>query len=240
MEATKGKLYLVPTVLSEEAEFTIPAYVIDIVKNISIYAVENIRTTRRYLRKIGFDKNFDTQVHFTEILKNTKTDYKPLLDKLIKGENAGLISEAGCVGIADPGMELIAMAHKLDIEVVPLVGPSSILLALIGSGLNGQGFTFHGYLPIEKSDKIKKLNEMQNLAHKSKFTQIFMETPFRNNAMLEDIISHCDGNLMLTIATDLTGKQQSIKTKKLSDWKKATPDIHKIPTVFCINYIEAK
>jgi 16S rRNA (cytidine1402-2'-O)-methyltransferase len=151
-----------------------------------------------------------------------------------------LLSEAGCAGVADPGMELIAFAHKHEIEVIPMVGPSSILLALIGSGLNGQGFTFHGYLPIEKNEKIKKLNEMQNNAHKTTFTQIFMETPFRNNAMLQDIVVNCDGNMMLTIATDLTGKAQSIKTKKLSDWKKDLPDIHKIPTVFCINYTEAK
>lgn len=233
---SNSKIYLVPTVLSEDTEFVIPAYVVDIVSNLDCFVVEDLRTARRYLRKINYKKDFDKEVHFTEIAKNAKTDFKPISDKMLQGKSVGVLSEAGCAGIADPGSDFISLAHKLGVEVHPLVGPSSILLALIASGMSGQHFTFHGYLPIEKGDKIKKLNELQNNAHKTGYTQIFMETPYRNNALILDILENCDSNLNLCIATDITGKAESIRTKKLKEWKSSKPDIHKVPTVFCLNY----
>jgi 16S rRNA (cytidine1402-2'-O)-methyltransferase len=198
--------------------------------------VEKIRSARRYLRAIGYKKDFDAEVMFLEIEKNQKTNFKPIIDKIIKGKSVGVLSEAGCPGIADPGTDFVNIAHRHDIEVIPLSGPSSFLMAIMASGLNGQGFCFHGYMPIEKNEKLKKLQEIQSLAFKTKQTQVFMETPYRNNALVQDICSSCDSKLSLTIAKNITDPEMSIKTKTLQEWKKGIPDLHKIPAVFCLNY----
>lgn len=236
MEIRK-KLYLIPTVLSENSEHTIPEYVKTRISHIRYYIVENARTARRYLRKIGFTADFDKEVHFLDLAEqSSSSQIKLFLKALPEGESIGVISEAGCPSIADPGAEVVKIAHSNDFEVIPMVGPSSILLALISSGLNGQGFSFHGYLPIEKSDKIKKIKELEANAQKTGFTQIFMETPYRNNALIKDIIDHCKGDLLFSIAADLTGPHQYIKTQRIEHWKKEIPDLHKIPAVFCINF----
>jgi 16S rRNA (cytidine1402-2'-O)-methyltransferase len=234
---TRKQLYLIPTVLSEAATYSIPEYVKDQVKPLRFFVVEQARTARRYLRKIGFTADFDKEVKFLDLSENnSSSQIKSFLRSLPEGGAVGLISEAGCPSIADPGAEIVKIAHASDFEVVPMIGPSSILLALISSGMNGQGFTFHGYLPIEKSEKIKKIKELESMALKSGYTQIFMETPYRNNALIKDIIDHCKEDMIFSIAADLTGQKQFIKSQRIAHWKKETPDLHKIPAVYCMNF----
>jgi 16S rRNA (cytidine1402-2'-O)-methyltransferase len=153
---------------------------------------------------------------------------------LLAGRDVGLMSEAGCPGIADPGAEIVAFAHQKGIKVVPLVGPSSILLALMASGFNGQSFTFHGYLPIDKVQRSQKIKELENLSEKNKQTQLFIETPFRNNPMLEEILKTCHPNTRLCIACNLTGEDEMVQTKSIADWKKQVPDLHKKPVIFLL------
>jgi 16S rRNA (cytidine1402-2'-O)-methyltransferase len=150
------------------------------------------------------------------------------------GNDVGLMSEAGCPGIADPGAEIVEKAHRMGIKVVPLVGPSSILLALIASGFNGQSFTFHGYLPIDKVDRAKKIRELENLSIKNEQTQLFIETPFRNNPMLEEILKTCNPKTRLCIACDITAETEFIQTKTIAEWQKKVPELHKRPTIFLI------
>lgn len=228
-----GTLYLVPTILSEEALHVIPQYVFDITNKLTVFFVENEKTARRYLRKSGFTASFET----TPILPlNEHTDTATVstyVEYLKQGTDCALMSEAGVPAVADPGSVLVRFCHQNNIRVVPLVGPSSILLALMGSGLNGQQFHFHGYIPVKQPQRKQYIQHMEAETKKG-VTQIFIETPYRNNAILQDIISACNGDVLLCIAYDLTGTKESIRTQPISYWKKHMPALEKIPAIFLL------
>jgi 16S rRNA (cytidine1402-2'-O)-methyltransferase len=231
------QLYLIPTVLSEETEHVIPEYVKALVSELHYFIAENAKTARRYLRRIGFTKNFDQEVKILDLSeRQSNTAIKQFLNQVPEGQSVGVLSEAGCPGIADPGADIVRLGHALGWQVIPLVGPSSILMTLISSGMNGQVFTFHGYLPIEKTERIKKIKDIVSVATKTGYTQLFMETPYRNNGLLQDLLEQCPGEMYLCIASDLTGAQQMVQTKTIQEWKKNTPSLHKIPTVFSLNF----
>ena len=230
----EGKLYLIPSFLGEDNKAIIPDQVKEVVGMLDEFIVENAKTARRYLRAIGFTKNFDTEVVINEIDKHGENQVPKLMAGISKGKNIGIISEAGNPCIADPGHEIVRYAHSRNIQVVPLVGPSSILLALIASGMNGQQFTFHGYLPIQSADRMKKIRQLEEIARRHNITQIFMETPFRNDSLLKDALQVLDSDTKLCVACDLTLPSEFISTKKVSDWKKTLPDLHKRYSIFLL------
>lgn len=226
-----GKLYLIPSFLGEDNPGLIPDATKEAIYSLDHFIVENAKTARRYLRAIGYKKNFDTEVVIHELDKHAdRINAQALLALVVKGRNGGIISEAGCPGIADPGKELVEYAHKQSLEVIPLVGPSSILLALMASGMSGQNFTFHGYLPIQQPNRNKKIKQLENLGSNNA-AQMFMETPFRNQKMFEDIMASCGDDTPLCIACDISLPTQFIKTMKVKAWKKQVPELHKR---FCI------
>jgi 16S rRNA (cytidine1402-2'-O)-methyltransferase len=231
----KGILYLIPNTLGEIAvELAIPGNVKNIVNSINDYIVEDEKTARRHLKKLGITKSLSEIVLYT---LNEHTDINNIhsyLDPLIEGRNMGIISDAGCPAIADPGAAIVAIAHQKSIKVVPLVGPSSILLALIASGFNGQSFQFQGYLPKERNDRIKKIKELEKTAQQKNQTQLFIEAPYRNQHLFEDIIANCGNTTKLCIACDITLPTELIKTKTIGEWKRQIPDINKRPCVFLI------
>ena len=230
----KGVLFLIPVPIAEDdfSDFVYPLLE-KIVNSLDEFIVEDLKTARRSLRKIGFKGEFD---NMTFHILNEHTDLKGIekfLTTAEKGKNIGLMSEAGMPCIADPGSEIVKLAHKKNIKVVPLYGQSSIFLALASSGLNGQNFFFHGYLPKEQNNRKKKLKELER--NISIQTQIFIETPYRNNHLLEDILSTCTSETLLCVASDISGKSELIITKSISDWKKGEiPDLNKLPTVFLL------
>ncbi len=226
------RIYLIPTVLAEEtASQVLPPQVIEMIQKLDTFMVENVRTTRRFISSLKLGKVID-DLKFYDLTKDTpKADILKYF-KEIKAEEAGIISEAGCPGIADPGAEAVKIAHEQGIEVIPLVGPSSILLALMASGFSGQSFVFHGYLPIEKQERIKAIRQMEADAAKKHQTQLFMETPYRNPALLEDLLQNAKGNTKLSIAADITAPNQLLRTLTINDWKKQKPDINKKPAIF--------
>ncbi|MEZ5053480.1 MAG: SAM-dependent methyltransferase [Chitinophagales bacterium] len=229
----QGKLFLIPMVLAEQALATIPVCVKDTIVNTDIYIVENIKTARRFIKSIYKEKNIDTCV-FVELNKHENYRFDDtILTEIFNGKNIGLMSEAGTPCIADPGNKVVEIAHEMNIQVVPLVGPNSILLALMASGFNGQQFSFNGYLPIDATERKNKIQQMEILARKG-HTQIFMDTPYRNKKLLEEIIACCKYDSMLCIACNLTATDEFIKTLPLADWKKRLPDIHKKPTIFVL------
>ncbi|MBK9556164.1 MAG: SAM-dependent methyltransferase [Bacteroidetes bacterium] len=219
--------------MSEEALHVIPQYVFDITNKLTVFFVENEKTARRYLRKSGFTASFET----TPILPlNEHTDTATVstyVEYLKQGTDCALMSEAGVPAVADPGSVLVRFCHQNNIRVVPLVGPSSILLALMGSGLNGQQFHFHGYIPVKQPQRKQYIQHMEAETKKG-VTQIFIETPYRNNAILQDIISACNSDVLLCIAYDLTGTKESIRTQPISYWKKHLPALEKIPAIFLL------
>jgi len=230
----KGKLYLIPTTLGEsELEQVIPNYVLNIINEINIYIVENVRTARRYLRKAGIKSSIDDLI-FHVLDKRTEVHQLASFLKEINNQNIGLISEAGCPGVADPGADVVAIAHQKDIEVVPMVGPSSILLSLMGSGFNGQNFAFVGYIPVKKEERVKAIQKLEKRSAIEKQTQIFIETPYRNMQILEELIAACHQNTKLCIACDLTLETEFLKTKTLAAWKNDKPNLHKRPTIFLL------
>jgi 16S rRNA (cytidine1402-2'-O)-methyltransferase len=233
VEQTHGKLYLIPSFLGDDNKTIIPDQVKLIVSEISEFIVENAKTARRYLRAIGFTKNFDTEVIIHELDKHGSNSASQMLASIYKGKNVGIISEAGNPCIADPGYEIVSFAHSRNIKVVPLVGPSSILLALVASGMSGQQFTFHGYLPIQSIDRVKKIKSLEDLSRKG-HTQIFMETPFRNDSLLKDALQHLNPDTKLCVACDLTLPTEYIATKKVTDWRKQVPQLHKRFCIFLI------
>lgn len=229
-----GKLYLLPNLLGETTvERVIPGDVIDVIKHIRIFATENIKNTRRYLKKIDKAINID-ELTFLDL--NEHSDIKDIETYIpyLKDNDMGIISEAGCPGIADPGAELVALAHRHNYQVVPLVGPSSILLALIASGCNGQNFSFNGYLPVNRSERVKALKNYEKQSAAENRTQIFIETPYRNLQLLEDIVSSLSPLTRLTIACDITTENEYIKTMQVKEWKHEKPDINKRPTIFIL------
>jgi 16S rRNA (cytidine1402-2'-O)-methyltransferase len=230
-----GKLYLLPTPLSEDAIFeSIPLYNKTIVDSLRIFVVEEIRTARRFLRKISPDFPIDDcQFYILNEHTSQSMDFNIVLQHLIEGENVGVISEAGLPCIADPGSELVALAQQKDITIVPLVGPSSITLALMASGLCGQNFAFHGYLPTDKTELSHKIRRSEQTSSSQQQTQLFIETPYRNNQLFEMLLKECKSSTYLCVACNINGKDEYIKTKTIAQWKKTSPpSLHKKPSVF--------
>lgn len=229
----QGTLYLIPIEISDNtADKLITSQLRQTLSEITIFLAENIRTARRFLSSLKIYPSMDA-LQFTVLDKNTTAaNLKEMFAPVYAGRNLGIISEAGCPGIADPGALAVQYAHAHDIRVIPLVGPSSILLALMASGLNGQKFAFHGYLPIDKSSASDAIHEFEKESRKKNQTQIFIETPYRNNAVFDLFIKNLDPSTLLTVAIDITGPQESIHTKKISAWKQHSPSIPKTPAVF--------
>jgi len=235
----KSKVYLIPSLLDDEAIETIPPYIIDAVKDCQIFFVENERTTRRYLKKIWREIAIDDYQWC--VMGDREYEETVFKSMIREGKNIGIISEAGCPGVADPGQGLIAIAQDLNADVKPLVGPDSIILALMASGMNGQHFKFAGYLPIDEHDRAKAIKELETESQKIGCTQIFIETPYRNNRLIETLLKKCKPTTKLCIAVDLTGKNEWIKTKTIAEWskgllseKKEKVDIHKRPAIFLL------
>lgn len=231
----KGILYLIPTVISSGTEAKVlPPELRDLCNRLTHYLAENIRTARRCLSAMKIDRTIE-EIEFKELSKKTQSsEIASLMAPIFKGESIGIMSEAGCPGIADPGAQAVEYAHQNGIQVVPFVGPSSIFLALMASGFSGQSFAFSGYLPIDKAEKIQGIRNLEHLAIKLKQTQIFMETPYRNNQLLEDLIKTCSPDLKLCIARDITGSKEMIITDTMRNWKKKKTDLHKQPCIFLI------
>jgi 16S rRNA (cytidine1402-2'-O)-methyltransferase len=229
----KGIVYLIPSLLDKDGLDAIPLYIADVVKNCNVFFVENERTARRYLKQIWREIVIDEYEWFV-IHKAEEEVQNIFKQKLEQGKNIGIISEAGCPGVADPGQILIAAAQEMNVQVKPLVGPSSILLALMASGMNGQQFQFLGYLPIDNVERIKAIKELEADSQKKKCTQLFIETPYRNSQLIETLLKTCKPSTRLCIAVDLTGKEEWIKTKTIADWKKDNITIHKRPAIFLL------
>ncbi|MEI7628878.1 MAG: SAM-dependent methyltransferase [Bacteroidota bacterium] len=229
-----GKVYLIPTVLFEESLETIPTYILDAIKDCQIFFVENEKTTRRFFKKLWKEMVIDDYKWFA-IHKAEEIVKQEFLQHLKAGKNIGIVSEAGCPGVADPGQHLVAAAQQAGIQIKPLVGPSSILLALMASGMNGQCFQFHGYLPIDSLDRKNKIKELENDSIKRNCTQIFIETPYRNNSLIKDILAQCKETSLLCMAVDITGPTESIQTKTVHQWNQQIPDIHKRLAIFLLH-----
>jgi 16S rRNA (cytidine1402-2'-O)-methyltransferase len=229
-------VYLIPTLLQEEGTDAIPPYLIHAIKECQVFFVENERTTRRYFKRLWKEMVIDDYEWYT--MSDGAPDTFGVSDtfkkKLKENKTIGIISEAGCPGVADPGQSLVGIAQQMNVEVKPLVGPNSILLALMASGMNGQQFQFHGYLPIDNQQRIKAIKELETGSAKKKCTQIFIETPYRNNQLIEALLKNCDPSTKLCIAVDLTGNKEWIKTKSIADWQKEKTDIHKRPAIFLL------
>lgn len=230
-----ASLYLIPTTLGEsETAHVIPSDVSAMVKNISYFIVENIRTARRYLRKMDSHLNID-ELHFFELNQHTdSTIIEQYLNPILAGFDVGIISEAGCPGIADPGAEVVKYAHLKQIRVIPLVGPSSILLSLMASGMNGQNFAFIGYIPVKSPERIKAIKEIERRSSHEKQTQIFIEAPYRNTQLINDLINTLNDQTHLCIACDLTLDTEYIITQTVLQWKKGVPDLNKRPAIFLV------
>ncbi len=231
-----GSLFLIPTPLGEEGAFEriFPSYNSEIVNSIDVFIAEDAKSVRKFLKQTGFKKAFD-EITIHLLNEHSKDlDTRNYLDAALKGNNIGLLSDAGCPGIADPGASVVKMAHEKNIQVIPLIGPSSILLALISSGMNGQNFAFNGYLERENYLLVKQLRELEKRAQQQNQTQLFIETPYRNIKMLETILQTCGNETRLCIACEVTLPTEFIKSKTISAWKKNLPDINKRPAVFVL------
>lgn len=229
-----GTLYLIPVPLAEEAAHkTYTPYLVDTINQIDTYIVENSKTARRFLKEAGL-KTAQKDLIVHDYGKHNRTDLGQFFVELAAGKDVGLMSEAGCPGIADPGADIVAEAHKRGLKVVPLVGPSSILLALMASGFNGQSFAFWGYLPIDKEQRTKRIKDLDLSASRYKQTQIFIETPFRNNQLFEEVLKSCKPNTQICVASNLTGEDEYIKTQSVYNWRKEEIDLHKKPTIFLL------
>jgi 16S rRNA (cytidine1402-2'-O)-methyltransferase len=225
-------VYLIPSLLNDDAIETIPPYIIDAVKDCQVFFVENERSARRFLKKISRELVIDSYEWF--VMSDDSRMSDTFRQRVKEGKHIGIISEAGCPGVADPGQDLVFIAHEMHVQVKPLVGPNSILLALMASGMNGQQFQFMGYLPIKEHDRIKAIRGMESESQKKHCTQIFIETPYRNNQLFETIIKTCNPVTKFCIAVDITGKSEWIKTKTIANWKKEKIDLHKRPAIFLL------
>lgn len=226
-------VYLIPCVLAENAAETIPPYVIETVKKCNVIFAENERTARRYLKLMDSSIVIDDYEWFG-IHKAEAEQVQDFIRKIKENKNIAIISEAGCPGVADPGQILVAAAQRMNCPVKPLVGPSSILLALMASGMNGQQFEFAGYLPIDNGERIKKIKELEISSKKNNSTKIFIETPFRNNQLTEAILKTCDNTTLLCIAVNITAADESVKTMIVGEWKNKKPELHKQPAIFLL------
>lgn len=225
-------VYLIPSLLAEEGLNAIPSYITETIKNCQVFFVENERTTRRYFKQLWKEMIIDDYEWHT--ISDTPQLSATFRQKLQENKIIGIISEAGCPGVADPGQALISIAQQTNAVIKPLVGPNAILLALMASGMNGQQFKFYGYLPIDNQQRIKVIKELEAESAKKDCTQIFIETPYRNNQLIEALLKNCSTVTKLCIAVDITGKNESIKTKTVIDWQKNVPDIHKRPAIFLL------
>ena len=230
-----GKLYLIPTPLGENALQTIPPYVVDLIHQIEYIVGERAKTARHFIKATGTPRPMPTY-HVSELNDRTpQSDLGEMLQPIFEGKDVGIMSEAGCPGVADPGAKLIALAHRKGVEVIPLVGPSSILLALMASGMNGQNFRFLGYLPAKVDKLAESLKKIELRAKKENQTQLFIEAPYRNRQIVEQALKTLSSETLFCIAMDLTLETEFISTKKIKEWKKAgTPELHKRPAIFLI------
>ncbi|GAB3974101.1 SAM-dependent methyltransferase [Spirosoma terrae] len=229
-------LYLIPTLLADDtADRVLPATIRDTIAQTDAFFVENVRTARRFITGLKTGRIID-ETTFFDLTKDTPPaeTRKQIQELTERKRNAGVLSEAGCPGVADPGSVIVGMAHSLGWRVEPLVGPSSILLALMASGMSGQSFVFHGYLPIEKQDRVRTLRHLEKEAQQKQQTQIFMETPYRNDALFADILASCQTETRLCVACNLTAPDAFVRTRSVREWKTQVPDLRKKPTVFLL------
>lgn len=229
-------LYLLPVTLGDTAiDKVLPAYNAGIIREIKHFIVEDVRSARRFLKKVDREIDIDT-LSFYPLNKHTSSeDISGYLNPLAEGHSMGVISEAGCPAVADPGADVVAIAQRRNLKVVPLVGPSSIILSVMASGFNGQSFAFHGYLPIEPNERSKRLKELEGRIYSEHQTQLFIETPYRNHKMLDDILKACRPQTKLCIAANITCEGEYIKTRTVKEWKGiALPDLSKIPCIFLL------
>ncbi len=226
-------VYLVPSVLDEAATHTIPNYIIDAIKDCKVIFAENERTARRFLKSICKEIVIDDYEWFA-IHKAEEEQKNNFRQKIKEGKNIAIISEAGCPGVADPGQALIEAAQQMNAIVKPLVGPSSILLALMASGMNGQHFEFVGYLPIDNNERIRAIKELELASQKKNITQIFIETPYRNDQLIETILKTCKPSTKFCIASELTGPYELVKTKTIAEWQQQKTGFHKKPVIFLL------
>ncbi len=231
-----GKLYLIPTTLGEiKPEDVLPQTIKRSIDFIDNYIVENEKTARRFIKSIHPEKK-QSELKLSLLNKRTEeSDYSKMMQPLFNGLNIGLMSEAGCPGVADPGAVIVKLAHEKGIQVIPLVGPSSILLALMASGMNGQSFAFNGYLPIESGEKKNAIKKFERISQEENQSQLFIETPYRNNKLLETLTQTLHPNTQLCVACDITLPTEFIKTKTVKEWKKNKVDLHKRPCIFIIH-----
>jgi 16S rRNA (cytidine1402-2'-O)-methyltransferase len=228
-------LYLIPVTLGETSiEQVLPTYNKDIITGISHFIVEDVRSARRFLKKVEKSIDIDALTFYT---LNKHTDPKEIgsyLQPLTEGKPMGVISEAGCPAVADPGADVVAIAQRKGLKVVPLVGPSSIIMSVMGSGFNGQSFAFHGYLPIEPAERAKRLKQLETRIYTENQTQLFIETPYRNNKMVDEIMKHCKPQTKLCIAAGITCENEYIRTRTIKEWKGKVPDLSKTPCIFLL------
>lgn len=228
-------IYLIPNTLGEAPlQNVLPAHNADIIRSIKHFIVEDVRTARRFLKKVDKAIDIDTLTFYTLNQHTRPEEVASFLNPARQGLSMGIISEAGCPAIADPGADVVAIAQRENLDVVPLVGPSSILLALMASGFNGQSFAFVGYLPVKPEERIKALKRLEARALAESQSQLFIETPYRNRKMLEDICAHCQPNTRLCVAADITLETEYIKTKTIREWKKQLPELDKRPAIFIL------
>ena len=229
------KLYLIPTTLGDsEINTVLPITNAEIIRKITHFIVEDIRSARRFLKKVDKEIDIDTLTFYPLNKHTSAEEISGYLKPLIAGSPMGVISEAGCPAVADPGADVVAMAQRKNLKVVPLVGPSSIILSVMASGFNGQSFAFHGYLPIDPSERVKTIKHLESRIYSENQTQLFIETPYRNNKMAEDILHNCRPQTKLCIAADITCEGEFIKTKTVKEWQGKLPDLTKIPCIFLL------
>ena len=234
--AMSAKLYLIPNTLGDsEINRVLPTYDIDVIRRIKHFIVEDVRTTRRFLKKVDLGIDIDDLRFYTLNKHTTPEQIATYLAPMKEGNDMGIISEAGCPAIADPGAEIVRIAQEKGYDVVPLVGPSSILLGLMASGFNGQSFAFVGYLPIKDGERSQRIKQLEKRAHTERQSQIFIETPYRNQKMLNDILSICQPSTKLCVACDITLQTEYIRTKSVAEWRKTQqPDLSKRPCIFIL------
>ena len=229
----RATVYLIPSSLDEDGMDALPAYLLNAVKEAEVFFVENERSARRFLKKLWKEIDIDRYPWFV-IHKAEDSVMQSFLQQIHQGKQIAILSEAGCPGIADPGQILVAAAQEAGARIKPLVGPSSLILALMASGMNGQHFQFHGYLPIDISDRSRKIKELESVSRREGSAQLFIETPYRNLSLLDSLMKNCSSATRLCIAVNLTGTGESIQTKTIENWRESLPEINKQPAIFII------
>jgi 16S rRNA (cytidine1402-2'-O)-methyltransferase len=236
MTSATGQLFLIPTTLGDNNPLDVlPITVKNTIDKIDVFIVENEKTARRFIKKICPEKSQPSLKLFLLNKRTEESELPSFLEPCLSGISVGLLSEAGCPGVADPGADVVKIAHEKNIKVIPLVGPSSILMAIMSSGMNGQSFAFNGYLPIDKGERKAEIKRLERLSFEHNQSQLFIETPYRNNKMLEDLSNVLEKNTDICVACDITLDTEFIKTKSAEAWKKNNVDLHKRPTLFIIH-----